>query len=298
MSLSRRRFLASAGAALAAAPFASAASGAASLRILGFSKPFSQMGPQETADFVSEIGWDGIDCPIRKGVSHIDPERIAEDLPPLVEALKKNGRTIDVVTTDITALDERSEKILRTLAAQGIKTYRFGFVRYPKDQPPEKRLTEFSAAIRDLSALNRELGLRGGYQNHSGADYLGATLWELHEAFRDIDPATTGVCFDIGQAMIEGGLSWPVQSRLLQSRWFAIQVKDFIWDPATAKGWDAVWVPLGKGRVTKSVLREIGTHSFDGPIIQHHEHLKPGTPRAELLPSLKREFTTLREWLA
>lgn len=301
--MDRRRFIAATGAAALAQTLLPSAVGAAvsatpARKFLGFSKPFLHLGPAETADLVSEVGWGGIDCPVRATLSHVKPERVEDDLPPLVEALRRQGKSLDVVTTDIVRLDARAEKVLRTLARLGIKTYRFGFVRYPKDRPPEQTLREFAAAIRDLSALNRELGLRGGYQNHSGADYVGATLWELREAFHDLDPATVGVCFDIGQAMVEGGLSWPTQTRLLQSRWFALQVKDFVWNAKTPKGWDAVWVPLGQGRVSQTVLRQIGGHTYAGPIIQHHEHLKPGTPLAELARALKQEFATLRTWLS
>lgn len=300
--MDRRRFIAVTGAATLAQTVlpstAASVSGTPARKFLGFSKPFLHLSPAETADLVTEIGWDGIDCPVRATLSHVKPERIEDDMPPLVEALRRQGKSLDVVTTDIVRLDARAEKVLRTLARLGVKTYRFGFVRYPKDRPPEQSIREFSSAVRDLSALNRELGLRGGYQNHSGADYFGATQWELWQAFHDLDPAIVGVCFDIGQAMIEGGLSWPTQARLLQSRWFALQVKDFIWDSRTPKGWDAVWVPLGQGRVSRTVLRQIGAHAYTGPIVQHHEHLKPGTLRAELTPALKQEFATLRAWLS
>ena len=300
MHLTRRRFIATSTLAacggLRSRPLA-ASSPSPERRFLGFSKPFLHLDPTATADLVSEVGWDGIDCPVRATLTHIRPERIADDLPPLIEALKRKGKTVDIVTTDIVRLDARSEGILRTLAKLGIGTYRLGFVRYRKDRPPEETLREFSAALRDLAALNRELGLRGGYQNHSGSDYVGATTWELWQAINELDPVTIGLCFDIGQTMVEGGLSWPTQTRLLRSRWFALQVKDFIWDPRTAKGWDAVWVPLGHGRVSQEVLHQIGGADFAGPVVQHHEHLKPRTPVAELLPALKQEFTTLRAWL-
>ena len=34
-------------------------------KIIGFSKPFQTDGPAETADIVAEVGWDGIECPVR-----------------------------------------------------------------------------------------------------------------------------------------------------------------------------------------------------------------------------------------
>ncbi|MFM8358676.1 MAG: sugar phosphate isomerase/epimerase, partial [Verrucomicrobiota bacterium] len=54
--------------------------------IIGFSKPFQTLDPEQTADTVAEIGWDGIECPVRaKG--QVLPERVEEDLPKFVEAL-------------------------------------------------------------------------------------------------------------------------------------------------------------------------------------------------------------------
>lgn len=299
--MTRREFIGATSVAMGAAmilPSGMQGAVAGRREFLGFSKPFVHLSPEESADLVAEVGWDGIDCPVRARLTHVLPERIEDDLPRLVEAFKSRGKTIPVVTTDIVRLDARAEKVLRTLAKLDIRTYRFGFVRYNDRRPPEETLREFSASLRDLSALNRELGLRGGYQNHSGRDYLGATLWELWVAMKDLDPETVGLCFDIGQAMIEGGLSWPSQMRLLRDRWWALQIKDFVWENTAPKGWDVRWCPLGEGRVTQAVLEQIGTRSFAGPVIQHHEHIGLRTPRAELTAMLSREFSTLRTWFS
>ena len=298
--MTRREFIGTTSAVLGATMAVTASlSGATPERrsFLGFSKPFIHLSPEESADLVAEVGWDGIDCPVRARFTHVQPERVEDDLPRLVEAFRNRGKTVPVVTTDIVRLDARAEKVLRTLARLDIRTYRFGFVRYNNRVPPEETLREFSAALRDLSAANRELGLRGGYQNHSGRDYLGATIWELWVAMKDLDAETVGLCFDIGQAMIEGGLSWPSQLRLLRSRWWALQVKDFVWENDPSLGWNPRWCPLGEGRVTQAVLEQIGTRTFAGPIIQHHEHIGPRLPRAELTTLLRREFATLRTWL-
>lgn len=298
--MTRREFIGTTGAALGTAmtlPSSLLAAQPAPRALLGFSKPFTHLSPEESADLVAEVGWDGIDCPVRARLTHVLPERVEEDLPRLIEALKSRGKTIPVVTTDIVRLDARTEKLLRTLARLDIRTYRFGFVKYNNRLPPEETVREFSAALRDLSACNRELGLRGGYQNHSGRDYLGATIWELWLAMRDLDPTTIGLCFDIGQAMVEGGLSWPSQIRLLRSQWWALQLKDFVWENTPSHGWNPRWCPLGEGRVNRDVVEQIGTRTFAGPVIQHHEHIGPRMPRAELTTLLRREFSTLRSWL-
>ena len=261
-----------------------------------FSKPFADYTPEQTAELVAEVGWDGIECPVREKTTHIRPERVEEDLPKMVEALRKCGKKVGIVTTDITSVTPMAEKILRTMVKLDIRQYRMGFMHYPKDRPVPEILSEFTATVKDLSALNRELGLQGGYQNHSGSDYIGGTMWDLWLAMKDIDPATMGICFDIGQAMIEGGLSWPTQARLTEKQWVAVQIKDFYWDK-DPKG-KPLWCALGEGRVPRAFFTELKNKAFAGPIIQHHEHLKLGMPKAELLAALKKEYSTLREWLS
>src|SRR5205085_4082968 len=101
-------------------------------KIIGFTKPFQELSHEECADVVEQAGWDGIECPVRaKG--QIEPERAEEELPKLIEALKKRGKEFTVITTDVKKADNASEKILRTAAKLGIKRYRLGFFDYEKN---------------------------------------------------------------------------------------------------------------------------------------------------------------------
>src|SRR6478735_4151361 len=144
MISSRRKFLRSS--ALATLAMAGvrvdAAPKAQPVKVIGFSKPFSDDSPDDTADLVAEIGWSGIDCPIREKNTDIRPERVEEDLPKLMEALRRRGKEITMVTTDILRRDERAEKILRTVAKLGIKKYRFGFAHYAPAQPVSQTVRE------------------------------------------------------------------------------------------------------------------------------------------------------------
>lgn len=296
-SFTRRRFLAGVTAAATSAglPHGIARAGADTAPawpIIAFSKPFTHLSFDETADLVAEVGWDGIECPVRNGNStHIKPERAAEDLPRMVEALRKRGKQLSIITTSIVKPDAAGEKLLRTASALGIRRVRLGFLRYSPDVPPVKRVAEFRDMLRDLAALTAELGIQAGYQNHSGSDFVGAPLWDLWEAIKDLDPRHTGVCFDIGHATIEGGLSWPVQARLLADRFVAVFCKDFYWE-RKQPGQKLAWCPWGEGAVDRSFFSWLRKTSFQGPLCQHHEYELGAGP--EMVTHFKRDLTALR----
>ena len=166
-------------------------------KIIGFTKPFQNLNFEETANIVAEIGWDGIECPVRpKG--QIEPERAPDELPALVEALKKRGKEVTILTTAITSVSQpHTEQLLRTAAKLGIRRYRLGFLKYDMARSIADQLTEIGARLRDLAAFNMELGLQAGFQNHSGRDQVGAPVWDLWTMIKGLDPRHMGVCFDI-----------------------------------------------------------------------------------------------------
>jgi sugar phosphate isomerase/epimerase len=298
--LSRREFLqrAPVAAALATAIRPSIVHAAPSSRwkVIAFSKPFTRLNYDETADLVADVGWDGIECPVRKTATHIDPERVEEQLPKMAEALKTRGREVSMITTDITGVNAGAERILRTAAALGIRKYRLGPLYYVPGRPIPEQLDEFTARIRDLAQLNHQLGIQGGVQNHSGSNYFGAPVWDAFQAVHSLTPADMGIAFDIGHATLEGGLSWPIQAHLAEPRYSVVYVKDFRWE-RQAKGWEPVWCALGEGMVSRKFFEMLARSEFAGPICQHHEY-EIGTTPAEHLRHFKEDLKTLRGWLA
>ncbi len=298
--LNRREFLARTSLAAAATAFPPLTPSAAAQlpgrwKIGAFSKPFVQLNFDDTADLVADVGWDSIECPVRKTSTHIAPERVADDLPKMVDALKKRGRDVAMITTDIVGVDATAERILRTAAGLGIRRYRLGPLHYAAARPIADQVTEFTARLRDLAQLNRTLGVQGGIENHSGADYFAAPIWDAWEAIRELDPAAVGLDFDIGHATIEGGLSWPLQARLAEPRYSVIYVKDFQWEKQP-KGWTPAWCPLGEGMVSRNFFSTLAKSTFNGPVIQHHEYDLGKTMR-ENVAHYKADLQTLRAWI-
>lgn len=298
---SRRRFLnrgVLAGSALiAGGSLVSDTQGASAKRfkLIGFSKPFQTLEPEAMADFVAEVGWDGIECPVRPR-GQIEPERAQDELPVVVEALKKRGLTIEIMTTRIDRADEPlTESLLRLAKGLGIPRYRMNYWKYDRTRPVMEQLDEHAGKLKDLAALNAEIGIQGCYQNHSGRGYVGAPIWDLHYMIRDLDPRWMATCFDIGHATVEGGYAWETHAQLMRPRFGAVYLKDFTWE-RTGKGWKSQWCPVGEGMVNRQFFKGLLKSDFAGPIAQHHEY--PVGEGREMLRNLKRDLRVLKDWLA
>ena len=296
MDITRRAFLGSA-VALAATP-AFARQDRAAWKVGGFTKVLQDLTYEQTAQAAADVGWDGIECPVRaKG--HVLPDRVEEDLPRMAEALKAKNLEVLALATDIHAPDDpHAEKVLRTAAKLGIRLYRIGGFKYKEGLPIPKQLEEFRAKLKDLAALNRDLGVTGLYQNHSGNGYVGASVWDIFEMVRDLDPRQIGVHFDIGHATVESGLSWPTSFALIKDRVGAVIVKDFYWTHAPGEAARTVWAPIGQGSIQPRFFGMLRASGFKGPITMQFEYKWEGGDGLESrLKALKQDNLKLREWI-
>lgn len=261
-------------------------------RICAFEKFLQDLSYDELADVIAELGFVGIEATVRnKG--HVLPERVEEDLPRLVEALKKRDLEVTTMASDVLNPSQPlTEKVLRTAKGLGIDSYRMGFYKYDLKKPILPQLEAVKPQVRELAAFNRELGVTALYQNHSDAKYVGATLWDMHLALDGISKDEVGMAFDIRHATIEAGLSWPVVYDVVKPHIGALFVKDFDWDGRKAKH-----VPLGTGRVNPKFFEMVKQDGFDGPISLHVEYLgKEGTQAN--IDALRRDLKVLRGWLS
>lgn len=256
-----------------------------------FTKFLQPLSYREMAEAVAVVGFDGVEATVRKN-GHVLPERVEEDLPKHQEAIHRNGLKTTMITTDVLGLDQpNTEKVLRTAASLGIKQYRMGFYRYDRGRGVREQLAEIRPRLLELAALNRELGISAVYQNHCGADFVGAPLWDIHSLINDIPASEIGSAFDIRHATVEGGLAWPLHYDLMKPHIGAVYVKDFRW-----AGPKPEHVPLGTGRVDKRFLKMHREAGGDCPISLHVEYLK-GADAQENLAAIKRDYGVLKEWL-
>ncbi len=226
------------------------------------------------------------------------PEQTAEQLPKYAKALHRHGLQLPYITTAIANVSSpRTEEILRTAKKLGVTAYRIGFIEQAKDTPVEKQLAEVKAHLKELAALNREIGIGAVVQNHSpdGKVYLAGDLGQLEELVSGFDPEQIGVAFDIGHAIIVHGNEWRPYFERLQSHLVVAYVKD-----AKRAG---RWVPFGQGEIAQTgyfeLLKKLPRHI---PLEMHIEydwsHGGQAKTRPALLKVLKESAATLRQWMA
>lgn len=236
-----------------------------------FSKPLQFLSYDECAKMIADAGFGGIDYTVRPQ-GHVLPEKVQEDLPRAVEAAKKAGLKVEMITTAITsAKDPHTEPLLRTAAKLGVKVYRYGNFGYDEKLGVWGSLQKHRETIKELAALNQSLGLHGAIQNHAGTR-VGGPVWDLHEVLRDADPKWSGVQYDIRHAVAEGGQSWPLALKLVAKWVRCVDLKDFRWEQGKGKA-TIENVPIGDGIVPYDayfkLVRELG---ITGPASFHFEY--------------------------
>ena len=268
-SIPRRTFLAGAAAATLTTTALATAKEETRFRYCAFVKFLQSLSHEALAETIAEMGYDGIEATVRDN-GQVLPERVEEDLPRLMEALRKHDLEITVMASSVNSVEQpHTEKVLRTAAALGVKRYRMSYYRYDLNRPVLDQLRELRPTIRDLVAMNRELGLTAVYQNHSGPKSVGAPIWDLQQLFDAYSPKDIGIAFDIRHATVEGGLAWPIHFNLAQPHLGAVYVKDFVWN-----GLRPANVPLGQGQVDPQFFKILKQSKFNGPISIHVEYLK------------------------
>lgn len=261
-----------------------------------FTKHLQGLPADRLGAAVRESGFSWIEAPVRPG-GHVEPERVEEDLPRFVETLRKEGVGVSVLTSAINSTDgvQHGEKVLRVARGLGIKRYRMGWYRYDVKRSMWEQLDGFKPMLRDLVQMSGEIGVLPCYQNHSGAGFAGAAIWDVAYLMRDFRADQLAWCFDIMHATIEGGLSWPAEVALVRDRIGVAYFKDFQWADRGIKV-----CPLGEGRVDRGYLRGLIGGGYGGPFSVHVEYLKGNAKDPEFLKlaieSARRDLEVFKKW--
>jgi sugar phosphate isomerase/epimerase len=241
-----------------------------------FSKHLQWLDYADAAKAAAAAGFDALDIPVRpKG--HVLPERVKEDLPRAVDAAREAGLEVTMITTAITGVDDpHTEAVLKTAAGLGIGHYRMGYVRF--EGGVRATLGTTVARWRELAGLNESLGIRGGYQNHSGTN-LGAAIWDLAHVLEEVGSPWIGCQYDIRHGVVEGAFSWIRDLEVIAPFIDTLVAKDFDWGPK-GESLKVRNVPLGEGLVPlDEYVGELRRLGVSAPFSMHFEYPHPDTGR-------------------
>jgi sugar phosphate isomerase/epimerase len=295
----RRNFIQVASAAVAGA-LLPAGSGAAlqqpakERQFCAFTKLLHPLSYADCADQIAELGLDGVEATVRQGSAsqpgQVLPERVEEDLPKLVEALKKRNLELMILTSDINEVNPLNEKVLRTAASLGVKRYRMAYYSYRRAPGVgvRQRLAELKPKVLELAALNRQLGITGMVKNSGSGMNVGGSMWDLAELLQDVPTKDVGVVLDVRHFGVDSLITWPIRWEIVQPYLAATNVHD-----GRSEGGRLIEVPLGEGIVDKRLFQQLGTMSPEIPISIHVEYLQRGSP-AEIVSAIRRDSQTLK----
>ena len=264
-----------------------------------FSKHLLFLQGEALAKGAAEIGFDGIDLAVRKG-GHVEPERVRQDLPPLVALIKQHGLEVPMLTTDIVDVDTPcAEDILKTMADLNIRHYRWGGLKYGGSQTYATQLDAMKSRVSKLAAMNARYKANAMFHTHSGVGVVGASIWDLYILLKDFDPTSVAVNYDIGHATVEGGFGGWINSFNICGPYVrGIAVKDFLWAKNGRGQWAPAWKPLGEGMVhLPEFLSMVAKTNFAGPLQLHFEYPLGGadTGKAKLSGNKEEVFAVMKK---
>jgi sugar phosphate isomerase/epimerase len=285
----------------------------------------------QVAEAVVEMGFDGVDLTVRPYPGHVDPEKVAQELPLFVKTLREHGLQVVTITCPITDTDSpNAERILETASSLGITHYWWGTFRYEQGKPVMPQLEALKPRVAKLAALNAKYKMTAMYHTYSGGGTVGAAIWDLLHVLKEFDPKQVGFHYDIGHMTNAGGNgTWALNMRAAGPYIAGISAKDSQFEPTFAAsgggpltpematvaassgrrgggtpGWRVRQVPLGTGMIdlpqVASILKEIG---FSGPIEIQAEYPNGGAesaqdkitlPRQLVLGAMKRDLLALK----
>jgi sugar phosphate isomerase/epimerase len=282
--VNRRRFLetaAAAGTLAALSPRAAVFGEAPAFRgtLCFFSKHLPGMDAHRLGRALKPLGFDGVDLTVRPG-GHIDPKRVAQDLPPFVAGIRQEGLAVPMITTELVSdADPAARPTLETAASLQIPFFKPGYYHYAFVDV-RKEVEAAGAKLRGLAALSARSGVHLGFHNHAG--YIGGGIWDIAGVIDTLDPNTAGYYFDVRHAVVEGGDGgWRSAFNVVAPRLSMIALKDVFWEK-TATGWRQQNCPMGEGMVDwKAFFGMLAKAGFHGPASLHQEYDVPGaTPGA------------------
>jgi sugar phosphate isomerase/epimerase len=226
-----------------------------------FTKPWSELTVPQLGKLVHDMGFDGIEFPVRPGYQ-VEPEDVLRDLTPAARQLADQGVEICSVAgpTDaatVIACGKASVPVIRTMAriAPG-ESYVEAEARYRR---------EYDA----LLPLLREHGVTIGVQNHCGRFVTQAV--GLRDLLSGFDPRYVAAVWDAAHEALAGG-SPDLAVDVIWPHLCMVNLKNAFWQrsngpEAEYAEWRTYWTNGRHGLcVWPQVVEELKARAYEGVV--------------------------------
>jgi sugar phosphate isomerase/epimerase len=250
-----------------------------------FSKHLAPYSVPEMGKVVKGLGLDGVDLTVRPA-GHVLPENVRTGLPAAVEALRKEGLSVPMITTGVTdAKEPHADAIFGTAAECGIKLLKLGYWPYRGFGTMSTLIADCQSKLNGIETLARHHGVKACIHIHSG-NYATANAAVVATMLEGRDKEGVGAYVDPGHMTAEGSIAGWRQGLDLLAPWISlVAIKAMAWERGTdAATGDVVWrtrlVPLREGAVRwREVFAILKRIRYDGPLSFHSEYQGPSSWR-------------------
>jgi sugar phosphate isomerase/epimerase len=207
---------------------ASQAAGAGALKVDIYSRHLQWLRTaEEVADAATEMGFEGVNVTVRPYPGHVDPDNVAKELPPFVQAIRTRGLLVRSITTNISDADPGAERVVAAASSLGITHYWWGTYRYELRQPIYQQLDALKPRVARIAALSEKYKMTACYHTYSMPGTVGSAMWDLLYLLKEFDPKFVGFHYDSGHESHHLNGLWEVNLRGAGPYIAALAVKDY-----------------------------------------------------------------------
>jgi L-ribulose-5-phosphate 3-epimerase len=289
LTATRRQFLGG----LAALPLAAQQrSGPGAMRLRAtptvclYSQVLIEISHVDMPRIVQALGFDGVDLSVQPG-GHVLPAKAGNFLMPALEACTGIGLDVPMITTALTALEDKdAQDVLGLASFIKVPYFRPGHWKMSGSVAVEMQLPMVQRQVLGLAQLARATGMTMGVHNYiEGAE--GAAVDDIARVIRPADQRLVGFDFDVGYAAAQGGdKGFQPALETALPRLKMVSLRDFKLDESRKM----IPCPLGEGVVNwPAFFTALAKARFAGPISLQVDH----QPQQKL-PAIKKDLAFVR----
>jgi sugar phosphate isomerase/epimerase len=185
----------------------------------------------EVAQAAVEMVCGGVCVTVQPHPGHVDPARVAQDLPAFANRVRTHGLQVtQIVGPAIQDVAEpNAEAIVGAAAQAGCTHYSLGGYAYDLAKPLQPQLDAVKARLERFVKLNEKHGIKLLYDTKTGADAVGGVVLDLLPIMREFDPKLIGFRWDTGHMALHGDDMWETLMRLAGPYVAAVGWRDRGW---------------------------------------------------------------------